>query len=110
MRYLSYIIWILCCVFLITACSSENQDKVNNSFSQDKVLQGTIIEFSEKGFTLKLTGESKKVAKTIRVGLGGECSLNGLQEGQQIKVWYDYIRESNPPQTRALKVEGEAGN
>ncbi|MGF2616143.1 DUF3221 domain-containing protein [Rossellomorea aquimaris] len=36
--------------------------------------------------------------------------MNGLQEGQQIKVWYDYIRESNPPQTRALKVEGEAGN
>lgn len=31
--------------------------------------------------------------------------LADIEEGQTVKVWYDQIRESYPPQTRGLKVE-----
>lgn len=111
---IKFLLLLISSIFVLTVgCSSENQldavggDRKNDydELSDNKILQGKIIEVRPKGVTLQLIQESKEFADTIRVGVEDEKLLFNLKEEQYILVWYDYIRESNPPQTRGLKIE-----
>ena len=31
--------------------------------------------------------------------------FHAIKKGLKVSVWYDYIRESNPPKTKGLKIE-----
>ncbi|MFI8684542.1 DUF3221 domain-containing protein [Rossellomorea sp. NPDC077527] len=97
-------IFILLITILLLGC--QDQELVNNHLSDDKILHGNVLEKHSNGLTLALTGESKeKYSDIISVSVPDEGMIKLVKEGQSLSVWYDFIRESNPPQTRALKVE-----
>ncbi|WP_430338766.1 DUF3221 domain-containing protein [Rossellomorea vietnamensis] len=55
--------------------------------------------------TLSLTGASKdRYSESIRVSVQAEDMIKLIEDGQSLSLWYDFIRESDPPQTKALKV------
>jgi Protein of unknown function (DUF3221) len=89
---------ILLVTTLLLGC--KDQDLAYNNMSDNKILKRS------KGMTLELTGELKdRYAETIRVSVPDENMIKLIEEGQGLSVWYDFVRESDPPQTKALKVE-----
>ncbi|MDE5416167.1 DUF3221 domain-containing protein [Alkalihalobacterium chitinilyticum] len=89
----------------------EEISNTNNSLlgiSDDKVLSGEVIQKRRKEITLKVTSDSVISDGTIRVIVEDKSMLADITKGQKVNVWYDYIRESNPPQTRGLKIERES--
>ncbi|MEB1808378.1 MAG: YobA family protein [Bacillaceae bacterium] len=86
----------------------EAISNTNNSLfgiSDDKVLSGEVIKKSRKEITLEITSDSIISEGTIWVIVEDKSMLADITKGQKVNVWYDYIRESNPPQTRGLKIE-----
>lgn len=97
-------LWILLVSTLLLGC--KDQDLAYNHMSDNKILHGKVLEKRSKGMILELTGESKdRYAETIRVAVPDENMIKLIEEGQGLDMWYDFVRESDPPQTRALKVE-----
>ncbi|WP_066050712.1 hypothetical protein [Robertmurraya korlensis] len=89
----------------------EREDtEIDIELSDKKIIQGKILEINSTSVFLELMGDSKNISNTIRVSVGDEKMLDNLVEEQHILVWYDYIRESYPPQTRGLKIEQFDGN
>jgi hypothetical protein len=93
---------IIMMAFVFLGCS---QPEVMDGLSDDKVLEGKIVELTGNELFLELIGDSQKFSDKISVSVEDEKILADLEEGQLVKVWYDQIRESYPPQTRGLKVE-----
>ncbi|MCC5803647.1 DUF3221 domain-containing protein [Rossellomorea vietnamensis] len=94
---------ILLVTSLLLGC--KDQDLAYDNMSDNKILYGKVLEKRSKGMTLALTGESKdRYSETIRVSVKDEVMIKLIEEGQDLSVWYDFLRESDPPQTRALKV------
>jgi hypothetical protein len=84
----------------------EREDtEIDIELSDKKIIQGKILEINPTSVLLELMGDSKNISDTIRVSVGDEKMLDNLVVEQHILVWYDYIRESYPPQTRGLKIE-----
>ncbi|WP_061809126.1 DUF3221 domain-containing protein [Rossellomorea vietnamensis] len=97
-------LWILLFSTLLLGC--EDQDLAYDKMSDNKILNGKVLEKRSKGMTLTLTGESRdRYSERIRVSVRDENMIKLIEEGQELSVWYDFVRESDPPQTRALKVE-----
>ncbi|MFV8829561.1 DUF3221 domain-containing protein [Alkalihalobacterium sp. APHAB7] len=89
----------------------EGISNTNNSLfgiSDDKVLNGEVIKKRRKEVTLKVTSDSIISDGTIWVIVEDKSMLADITKGQKVNVWYDYIRESNPPQTSGLKIERES--
>ncbi|WP_096187347.1 DUF3221 domain-containing protein [Evansella halocellulosilytica] len=76
--------------------------------SDEKVLSGEVIKKRRKEITLKVTSDFMMPDGTIWVTVEDKSMLADIKKGQKVNVWYDYIRESNPPQTRGLKIERES--
>jgi hypothetical protein len=85
--------------------NSHHHAQVDREISDNKIIEGRILKINSKGVFLELMGDSKNISDTIRISVEDEEMLDNLVEEQVILVWYDYIRESNPPQTRGLKIE-----
>lgn len=97
-------LWILFVSPLLLGC--EDQDLAYDNMSDNKILHGKVLEKRSKGMTLALTGESRdRYSETIRVSVPDEEMIKLIEEGQDLSVWFDTIRESNPPQTKALKIK-----
>lgn len=89
---------------LLLGC--EDHELAFDSMSNNKILNGKVLEKRSKGMTLALTGESRdRYSETIRVSVPDEEMIKLIEEGQDLSVWFDIIRESNPPQTKALKIK-----
>lgn len=106
---------------LMTGCSDEiDSDALDNSvvsnaddsivfgISDNKVLSGEVIKKRKKEITLEGNGDSIIGDGTIWVKVDDENMLANIEKGQTVNVWFDYIRESNPPQTKGLKIEIES--
>ncbi|WP_034761423.1 DUF3221 domain-containing protein [Rossellomorea vietnamensis] len=88
---------------LLLGC--EYPDLAYDKMSDNKILHGKVLEKRSKGMTLALTGESRdRYSETIWVSVPDEEMIKLIEEGQDLSVWYDFVRESAPPQTKALKV------
>lgn len=97
-------LWILLVSTLLLGC--EDHDLAYDSMSDNKILNGKVLEKRSKGMTLALTGESRdRYSETIRVSVPDEEMIKLIEEGQDLSLWFDTIRESNPPQTKALKIK-----
>ncbi|MGI8386950.1 hypothetical protein [Robertmurraya sp. P23] len=104
MKFLS--LFILSLIICTVGCSNNSQhENARDELSDQKIIQGRILTIHSKGVFLELMGDSKNISDTIRVSVEDEKMLDNLVEEKDILVWYDYIRESNPPQTRGLKIE-----
>ncbi|MGM0852475.1 MAG: DUF3221 domain-containing protein [Bacillota bacterium] len=108
MKRKSLLILLVTNLVLLIGCEGVHPDNASyDDLSDDKIIHGKVIQKRCKGITLELTGESKETfSDTIRVGVADEEKFNSIEEGQNLSVWYDFIRESNPPQTKALKIDG----
>lgn len=96
-------LWILLVATLLLGC--EDKEPIYDNMSDNKILHGKVLEKRSKGMTLALTGESRdRYSETIRVSVPDEEMIKLVEEGQSLTVWYDFVRESDPPQTKALKV------
>ncbi|MBN8193254.1 DUF3221 domain-containing protein [Bacillus sp. NTK074B] len=96
--------FILLVTFLLLGC--EEDELVYDNKSDNKILYGKVLEKRNQGMTLELTGESKeKYSDIISISVPDENMMEFIKEGQHLSLWYDFIRESNPPSTRALKVK-----
>ncbi|MDX5475965.1 MAG: YobA family protein [Bacillaceae bacterium] len=111
--------FLLLVTLLIMGCSAgadiettnEEIPNTNNSLfgiSDDKFLIGEVIRKRRKVITLKVSSDSIITDFTIWVFVEDKKKLADIKKGQSVNVWYDYIRESNPPQTRGLKIERES--
>ncbi|CAN7549761.1 DUF3221 domain-containing protein [Rossellomorea sp. LjRoot5] len=97
-------LWILLVSTLLLGC--EDQDLAYDKISDNKTLNGKVLEKRSKGITLALAGESRgRYSETIRVSVQDENMIKLIEEGQDLFVWYDFVRESDPPQTTALNIE-----
>jgi Protein of unknown function (DUF3221) len=97
-------LWILLVSTLLLGC--EDPDLAYDKVSDNKILYGKVLEKGSKGMTLALTGESRdRYSETIRVSVPDEHMIKLIEKGQDLSVWYDFVRESDPPQTKALKVD-----
>lgn len=112
LKITSYCLIISTFILLIFGCSSSNQSEnaqgdinINNELSENKFIRGKVIEKENKRVFLELIGDSKYISKTIRVSVSDEKILANIEVGQEILVWFDYIRESDPPQTRGLRIQ-----
>jgi Protein of unknown function (DUF3221) len=95
---------ILVVTFLLLSC--EKQELIDDHISDKKIIHGKVLEKRNQGMTLELSGESKKrYSEKIHVSVPDKRIMESIEEGQNISVWFDMIRELNPPQTKALKVE-----
>ncbi|MCG7343963.1 YobA family protein [Sporosarcina sp. ACRSL] len=86
---------------------SEEDPKTSivDGISDSKILSGEVIKKRRKEITLELS-ESSSIGKgEIWIKVDDESTLDNIKKGQQVSVWYDYIRESNPPKTKGLKIE-----
>ncbi|MUK88299.1 DUF3221 domain-containing protein [Ornithinibacillus sp. L9] len=107
---------------LMTGCSDgietetyDNSDgeevpipSIEFGISDNKVLSGEVIKKRKKEITLEVSGDSIIGEGTIWVKVDDENMLVDIKKGQKVNVWYDYIRESYPPQTTGLKIEVES--
>lgn len=93
---------ILMAALILLGCGNPD---IMDGISDDKIIEGKIIEITGNGLFLELIGESQKISDKISVEVEADKMLADIEEGQTVKVWYDQIRESYPPQTRGLKVE-----
>ncbi|MEI2665435.1 DUF3221 domain-containing protein [Rossellomorea sp. LJF3] len=96
-------LWMLLVTTLLLGC--KDQELIYDNMSDNKILHGKVLEKRSKGMTLALTGESRdRYSETIRVSIPDEEIIKLIEEGKSLSVWYDFVRESDPPQTKALKV------
>ncbi|MGM0901355.1 MAG: DUF3221 domain-containing protein [Bacillota bacterium] len=93
---------ILMVALILLGCGNPD---IINGISDEKILEGKIVKKTGTGLFLELIGESQKISDKISAEVEDDMMLADVEEGQRIKVWYDHIRESYPPQTRGLKVE-----
>ncbi|UTE78330.1 DUF3221 domain-containing protein [Rossellomorea sp. KS-H15a] len=99
-----YRFMIILVTTLLLGC--EDPDLAYDKMSDNKILHGKVLEKRSKGMTLALTGESRdRYSETIRISVPDEEMIKLVEEGQELSVWFDIIRESNPPQTKALKIK-----
>jgi Protein of unknown function (DUF3221) len=102
MKKIFYFVLLITILFL----GCEDQELIYDNMSDNKILHGKVMEKRSQGMTLELSGESKKrYSEKIHVSVPDKWMMELIEEGQNLSVWFDMIRESNPPQTRALKVE-----
>ncbi|MFA9558255.1 DUF3221 domain-containing protein [Evansella sp. AB-rgal1] len=87
--------------------SKITMEEENDLFglSDHKILYGKVTKKRRNEIALKSIDDSKDFYNIIYVKVEDEKQLHSIRKGQNLAVWYDYIRESNPPQTKALKVE-----
>lgn len=83
-------------------------DSIIYGISDNKVLSGEVVKKRMKEITLEGNGDSIIGDGTIRVKVDDKNMLSNIKKGQKVNVWYDYIRESNPPQTKGLRIEIES--
>ncbi|SEN50216.1 Protein of unknown function [Mesobacillus persicus] len=89
-------------IMLLIGCSNP---PINNGISNDTTLEGIVIEKTTNGAFLELVGESSHISNKIHVSVEDNEMLADIIEGQHVRVWYDVISESYPPQTQALRLE-----
>ncbi|GGF18220.1 hypothetical protein GCM10010954_16200 [Halobacillus andaensis] len=66
-------------------------------------LEGKVEQKTTNGFILEVTAASKATfSDVMHVSYSGR---HVLHKGDHVWVWYDEIRESDPPQTVAVEVE-----
>lgn len=97
-------------LFLLTSCSSDpykNDEDLADGYSENRFIVGYLIEKNENSLTLELTGDSTSISDIIIVYFDEELIQEDFKEGQKLTVWYDMIRESYPPQTKAFKIQIE---
>lgn len=113
LRITSFFLLILSLVLLAFGCSANHRDNtqgykghvnINYGISDDKIIRGKVVKKETNEILLETNGESMNISGTIIVNLE-EKILANIEEGQDIIVWYDYIRESYPAQTRGLKID-----
>jgi hypothetical protein len=93
-------------ILVLYGCDDRRSERAYEDFSSEKFIQGKVLQKRNKGITLELTDQSgQRFSDTIHVGVKDEEMLNHIEEGYNLSVWYDFIRESNPPKTTALKIE-----
>ena len=112
LRITAFLLLISSLVLLTFGCSSANQRdntqadlSINLGISDNKIIKGKVVKKINKEVFLELIGDSKNISDKISVGIEDEKMLINIEEGQNVLVWYDYIRESYPPQTKGLKIE-----
>ena len=89
-------------ILLLFGCTNS---PINTGISDDKILEGIVVEKTTGGVLLELVGESLTISDKVYVGVEDKEMIVEISEGQQVRVWYDLIRESYPPQAQALKIE-----
>ena len=47
----------------------------------------------------------KNYSYVIRCTFENEKVLNEFKNGDKVRIWFDYIRESEPPKTSVFKLE-----
>ncbi len=83
--------------------NSETTDILG--ISDNKILSGKVIKKRKNEITLKGTDDPIIGEGIIWVKVDDENLLADIKKGQHVTVWYDNIRESNPPRTKGLKIE-----
>ncbi|RIW30375.1 DUF3221 domain-containing protein [Bacillus salacetis] len=91
---------------LMTGCSNE-EEIIDTGISDSKILQGKVLEEETNGLWIEPVNELEKWGDKVRVGFSDVQMTADVNEGQIINIWYDNIRESDPPQIHALKIEVE---
>lgn len=89
-------------ILLLIGCTNP---PINTGISDDKLLEGIVSEKTTNGVLLELVGESLHISDKIHVSVEDKEMLADIIVGQQVRVWYDVIRESYPLQTQALRLE-----
>ncbi|MFG6146862.1 hypothetical protein [Halobacillus sp. B23F22_1] len=92
-------------ILLITCMIAGSQQQSDNNPAADPglLLEGEVEQVGTNGFILGLTAASKEQhSDMIRVGYE---ESHKIQAGDYVFVWCDYIRESDPPQTTAVKLK-----
>jgi Protein of unknown function (DUF3221) len=105
----------------LTSCSQEPTEKSvsENQISDKKVIEG-FVKKTEKGNYLIISDKSLNTDDIINLSTqelidkysevyifttNKEEHKSLLIDTTKVKIWYDYIRESNPPKSKILKLE-----
>lgn len=115
LRMTSFLLIISSLILLTFGCSNNNQceneqkdTNINLGLSENKFIHGKVLK-KDKVVILELIGDSKIISDKIIVSVEDGKMLGDIEEGEEILVWYDFVRESYPPKTRGLKIK-QAGN
>ncbi|MGD6817401.1 DUF3221 domain-containing protein [Metabacillus sp. 84] len=115
MRRLKYFFIISSLFFLLFGCNSNDSQDISKKLqnpSDDRTLAGVAYKGKEGTWLIEdakevnLEGyDLEKVRKVFPKVIGINNGSKGVQSGDKIKIWYDFIRESTPPKTNVLKYQ-----
>lgn len=101
-RLFMFLVLHLC----LTGCTIDSLDKHEvEALSDDKFIEGRVIEINKNNLMLLIDEGSNWGSGEIHVSFQETKTKENITKGQNLKVWFDYIRESYPPKTNALKIE-----
>nr|WP_241680321.1 DUF3221 domain-containing protein [Metabacillus mangrovi] len=112
---MKYFFIISSLLFLLTGCNSDESLDISKKFykpSADRTLIGVVYKGKEGTWLIEDANEVnlegtdlEKIRKEFPKVVGISNGIKGVQSGDMIKIWYDFIRESNPPKTKVLKYQ-----
>jgi hypothetical protein len=107
----------------LTSCKNEttNETKIEdvNQISEKKIIKG-YVKVIERGNYLVISDSNididdinnlstqeliDKYKEEYIISTKVKEQQDIMVSGVNVKIWYDYIRESNPPRTKILKLE-----
>lgn len=99
---------VLLLIFL-TGCAGNATPKEQSSseisgytdYSENKFIEGEVVSKRINSFTMV----DDKTNEEIIVTMYDEKSMRLVKRNKRVRVWFDYLRESNPGQTKAHRVE-----
>jgi|GEM_PF-4544876 len=90
----------------LTGCTINTlSDHEFDALSEDKIIEGRVIEIKKNNLILSIDEGSNWGSGEIHVSTQEAKTEENITKGQNLKIWFSYIRESYPPQTNALKIE-----
>ncbi|TYR81799.1 DUF3221 domain-containing protein [Priestia megaterium] len=121
MKLLFMSIFLLQISFGLTSCESKSSKEIlpENKISDKKVVEGRVKELKDGNYlvisntdinikeisNLSTQQLIDKYSEVYIFSTNKEEYQRLLQSGLKVRIWYDYIRESNPPRSKILKFE-----
>jgi hypothetical protein len=88
----------------LTGCSNS-EEEMNMGMTDSKILQGKVLKKESNELWIEPVSDLKRWGDMVIVGFPNGQMTADAEEGQIVDIWYDYIKESDPPQTNGLKIE-----
>ncbi|WP_172371976.1 DUF3221 domain-containing protein [Sporosarcina jiandibaonis] len=99
---------ILLLIFL-TGCAgnptpTEQETPDYAAYSENKFIEGEVVSKRINSFTMVDDMTNGKIIVTM-YDENDKKSMKSVKRNERVRVWFDHLRESNPGQTRAHRVE-----